>query len=229
MAWKSSPCGPSATPSGGPTCWGLLPARIETPGAVMSGLLTPRLCPAPPRELNDAMTSPCPVPLMPWVIVAMTLVWPEMNATRAVPCANWMWLTGRKWLSVSRSVWPALPLYRTMPAAPPWRTLKPSATRPTGLPRLHTTILSVNVPAAAGASHSALELTTIAFGPTPSVSEMPSIDIVAPPSAVRLTLFLKTRGPVLAATVVTHGPRWSVVSAPGPELPAEAATKMPAL
>ena len=32
-----------------------------------------------------------------------------------------------------------------------------------------------------------------------------------------------------AATVVTQGPRWSVVPAPGPELPAEAATKTPAL
>ncbi len=31
-----------------------------------------------------------------------------------------------------------------------------------------------------------------------------------------------------AATVVTHGLRWSVVFAPGPELPAEADTKTPA-
>ena len=42
MAWNSSPCGPSATPAGGGRCCGLAPARICTPGAVMSGLLTPR-------------------------------------------------------------------------------------------------------------------------------------------------------------------------------------------
>ena len=52
---------------------------------------------------------------------------------------------------------------------------------------------------------------------------------VAPPEPVTWTVFTKAAFVVLAATVVTHGPRWSVVSAPGPELPAEAATKTPAL
>ena len=33
---------------------------------------------------------------------------------------------------------------------------------------------------------------------------------------------------VLAATVVSHGDGWSRVDGPGPELPAEAETKMPA-
>src|SRR3954454_10461571 len=51
---------------------------------------------------------------------------------------------------------------------------------------------------------------------------------VAAPSAVRCRVEVKARGPVDAPTVVTHGPPWSLVAAPGPELPAEALTEIPA-
>ena len=53
-------------------------------------------------------------------------------------------------------------------------------------------------------------------GPTPFVSETPGMFRVAPPEPVTCTALTKARDVVLAATVVTHGPRWSVVSAPGP-------------
>ena len=39
----------------------------------------------------------------------------------------------------------------------------------------------------------------------------------------------EARGPVEAPTVVTHGPPWSDVAAPGPLLPADALTEIPAL
>ncbi len=64
---------------------------------------------------------------------------------------------------------------------------------------------------------------------TPSVTDAPSIYREAPPSALRAIVFANARRCVLAATVVTHGLRWSVVLAPGPALPADAATKTPAL
>ena len=91
IAWNSSPWGPPATP----TCWGEAPARIWTPGAVMSGLLTPSGCCGPPRELNDAITSPCAEAVTPAVIVALTLVCEPMKLNRVVPWLNWMWLAGR--------------------------------------------------------------------------------------------------------------------------------------
>ncbi len=40
---------------------------------------------------------------------------------------------------------------------------------------------------------------------------------------------MNERGPVEAPTVVTHGPPWSEVPAPGPLLPAAALTEIPAL
>ena len=63
----------------------------------------------------------------------------------------------------------------------------------------------------------------------PLVSVTPGTSSVAPPSAVRCSVELNERGPVEAPTVVTHGPPWSEVPAPGPLLPADALTEMPAL
>ena len=91
MAWNSSPWGPEA----GPACCGEAPASTCTPGAVMSGLLTPRVCAGPPRELNEAMTSPCWVPVTPVVIVAISPVLAARKARSCVPCAYWMWVVGR--------------------------------------------------------------------------------------------------------------------------------------
>src|SRR4051794_11654460 len=116
-----------------------------------------------------------------------------------------MWLAGRKWLSDSWSVLVALALYRIMPAAPPWRTLKPSSTRPTGLPRLQITIMPVYVPGAAGlAQRISVAGTTNGAGPTPAVSDIPSSVSDAPPPFT-VMVFLNARSAVLAATVVTHG------------------------
>ena len=63
----------------------------------------------------------------------------------------------------------------------------------------------------------------------PLVSVAPETSNVAPPSAVRCSVEANWRGPVEAPTVVTHGPPWSEVDAPGPLLPAEALTEIPAL
>ena len=41
-------------------------------------------------------------------------------------------------------------------------------------------------------------------------------------------MVMNARGPYDAPTVVTHGPPWSAVPGPGPALPAEAFTSIPA-
>src|SRR3990172_10714438 len=113
-----------------------------------------------------------------------------------------------------------------MPAAPPESAFAPLPTR-LFVPRLHTTTLPDRLPGANGVRHSSLAgagTTTSESARTPSVMDAPSIESDAPPSATRSTRFTKERLCVLAATVVTQGPRWSVVLAPGPLLPAEAAT-----
>ena len=95
---------------------GVLAARICTPGAVISGLMTR---PAGPRDENAAMTSPWPLCLVPAVNDAVAPGWAVMNATKSVPSARWT--VGSQWLSVSTSA--SVALYRIMPTAPPWRTL----------------------------------------------------------------------------------------------------------
>src|SRR5689334_21912525 len=101
------------------------------------------------------------------------------------------------------------------------------------VPRLQTTILPVAEPAARSDWQSASSLPPPAFGrvaaittgigdPMPLVSVTPETSSVAPPSAVRCSVDPKLRGPVEAPTVVTHGPPWSDVPAPGPLLPADA-------
>ena len=57
----------------------------------------------------------------------------------------------------------------------------------------------------------------------PSVTLAPTSSSVSPFSAVRVMVFRKCRSLVLAATVVTQGSRWPVVSGVGPDLqPADA-------
>src|SRR5688500_1844550 len=120
-----------------------------------------------------------------------------------------------------------------MPAAPPCRTLKPFRIRP-GL-RWHATILPANRPAGAGLLQVALlygaaEASTTGNGlATPVVIETPVRVAAVPSDEPGVSVEVNARFWVDAATVVTHGERWSVVAAPGPELPAEAATTTPAL
>ena len=92
IAWNSSPWGPVS----GSAESGVWPARIWTPGAVTSGLLTPSAEPGPPRELKDAMTSPRSRTGSPAVSVALTLALAARKASSAVPSANWMWLVGQE-------------------------------------------------------------------------------------------------------------------------------------
>src|SRR5262245_49713310 len=51
---------------------------------------------------------------------------------------------------------------------------------------------------------------------------------VAPPDAFNVNVDSNARACVEAATVVTQGDRWLAVPAPGPSLPADAATNTPA-
>src|SRR4051794_12810598 len=100
-------------------------------------------------------------------------------------------------------------------------------------PRAQTTTLPVAVPGASGASQSAVspgsdDASTTGVGvPIPLVRVTPGTSSVAPPSAVRCSVEPNERGPVEAPTVVTQGPPWSEVPAPGPLLPADALTEMP--
>src|SRR6185312_8600288 len=108
------------------------------------------------------------------------------------------------------------------------------------VPRWHATTLPVAAPGARSDWQSASSVPPPAFGSVcasttgvgeliPLVSVTPDWSNVAPPSADRCSVEANWRGPVEAPTVVTHGPPWSEVPAPGPELPAEALTEIPAL
>src|SRR5580765_1686807 len=100
-------------------------------------------------------------------------------------------------------------------------------------PRWQATILPVAVPAASVAWHSASSPGRVAAITTGVGLEMPFVSVIptwsydAPPSAVRCSVERNSRGPVEAPTVVTHGPPWPDVPAPG-VLPADALTEMPA-
>src|SRR5215218_859699 len=86
-----------------------------------------------------------------------------------------MWTVGRKWLSVITSA--GVALYRIIPTAPPWKTLKPRATRPG--PRWQATILPVNSPGGAGT----VQPTSLYGGADPSTTgsgELMPVVIVAP-------------------------------------------------
>src|SRR3954464_15304735 len=64
---------------------------------------------------------------------------------------------------------------------------------------------------------------------TPVVTVAPSLVNVAPSEDVSVRVEEHDRADVEAPTVVSQGPAWSEVAAPGPELPAEAFTLMPAV
>ena len=198
------------------------------PGAVTSGLIQ---SPLGPREENEAMTSACVAVGAPWLKDAITFVWPLTKASSAVLGPS-TWIAGSQWLSVSVSCLTGL--YSTIPAAPPRETLKPLSTRALP-PRWHSTTLPVADPAVSLVWQSASSVgmpwpsTTGVGAEMPLVSVKPGMSNVAPPSAVRCSVDMNERGPVDAPTVVTHGPPWSAVEAPGPLLPAEALTEMPAL
>ena len=63
---------------------------------------------------------------------------------------------------------------------------------------------------------------------TPSVIVVPDLTRVCPSPEVRTRAEVNARSNVEAATVVVQGLAWSRVDAPGPELPADEFTVMPA-
>ena len=124
----------------------------------------------------------------------------------------------------------------TMPTPPARLTSKLLSMRAL-TPRSHTTILPValagsSVPAmhsfasgAAAPANFALSAVTSGLAVfSGGVVEAPTYRAPLPSSTA-----WKARRNVAAATVVTHGAGWSRVLAPGPLLPAEFATKTPAL
>src|SRR5688572_5358395 len=92
----------------------------------------------------------------------------------------------------------------------------------------------MKMPGGAGEVHCALlyggaeASTTGSAEPVPAVIDAPLNVAVAPPELFNVSVDSNALLWVEAATVVTHGDRWSAVLAPGPALPAEAATNTPA-
>ena len=68
---------------------------------------------------------------------------------RLCPATNWMWLAGRKWLSVSWSVRRRAGVVQDHADGTALEDVEAVGDAPAGLPRLQTTILPVNVPGAA--------------------------------------------------------------------------------
>src|SRR5664279_1822631 len=112
-----------------------------------------------------------------------------------------------------------------MPTAPRASTLLPFSTRPL-TPRWHTTTLPAKAPSAVASSHSAslygasAAFTTGAGVVSGRETVIPGTVRVLASEDVSVVVPMKERLSVLAATVVTHGSRWSVVSGVGPLLPA---------
>ena len=101
-------------------------------------------------------------------------------------------------------------------------------------PRWQATILPAAAPAGIGLTHSASTpgidvASTTGAEAMPVVTVEPTRSSVSPFDAVRCAVVWCARLDEDAPTVVTHGPPWSAVAGPGPALPAEAFTEMPAL
>ncbi len=112
--------------------------------------------------------------------------------------------------------------------------MKPFSTRAL-TPRWQATILPVNsagrgrrVAQRVASTALPTDRTTGSGAVTPAVIDAPTNVAVAPPDPVTVSVDWNSRVCVDAATVVVHGDRWLAVPAPGPSLPADAATNTPA-
>src|SRR5689334_7155301 len=99
------------------------------------------------------------------------------------------------------------------------------------VPRWQTTTLPVAAPTGgrlrqSGSFHVAARTTGLPV--SPAVIVTPGLSNVAVPSC-RCRLETKKRSEVEAPTLVTHGLACATVAGPGPSLPADALTEMPAL
>ncbi len=103
--------------------------------------------PPGPRDENATIASPWPAPAAPAGKLAVAPGLAATKARRASASGFSRCTVGSQWLSVMASS--CAGLASSMPAAPPWKTLKPRSTRPG--PRSQTTILPVNSPGGAGA------------------------------------------------------------------------------
>ncbi len=138
---------------------------------------------------------------------------------RLVPAVFSRCTVGTQWLSVNSLS--RVALYRIMPSPPPWKTLWLFRMR--FRPRWQTTISFVSELAGIGLTQSASVPTAVPSTTgrgvvRPAVIDEPTSFSLSPLLAVSFSSLWKCRSLVLAATVVTHGPRWSVVSGPGPSV-----------
>src|SRR6478735_3366695 len=210
-------------------------ASTATPGAVTSGLSrSPLDARVGPREENSAIcgTGGGSAPV---VSVAFRLaVMPGVAFTTSLIFGSPTWTVGT--LCRSASSEPGVRLTRTMPTPPARLTSALLSTRAT-TPRSQTTILPATL---AGSSelgaHSAASVARAAavFTSTASTIGLESTSLLMTLAPANLLPSDSSAVPrrvlsnVEAATLVIQGPAWLTVEAVGPELPAEAATKIPA-
>ncbi len=126
-------------------------------------------------------------------------------------------------------------LTSTMPMPPARSTSADFATR-SNVPRSHSTILPAVFAGASTPGPQRAGVVAPAAATDAAVTNEPvtgSVTVIDDPAnacpSPSWAVASKLPATVLAATVVIHGDALSRVDAPGPELPAEAATKMPAL
>ena len=187
-----------------------------------------------PRDENEAITSACVALAMPCAQVAITPVWPLTKAGERVRALR---VDRRQLVVVGLEVGTAATGCRgsSRPRRPA-RTLGPC--RCGRYPALADHDLARRGTRGGGRRQSASSST--AGGERSSehdrgrrrdaVGERDARDVERRAAVGgQVQRRVEQRGPVEAPTVVTHGPPWSEVPAPGPELPAEALTEIPAL
>ena len=102
------------------------------------------------------------------------------------------------------------------------------------VPRSQTTTRFATEPGSIGVLQSGSPYPDTSAAETTVLPAMPRVIVdpgrlsVVPSEARSWRVVMKALGPYDAPTVVTHGPACSAVPGPGPELPAEAFTSMPA-
>ncbi len=159
-----------------------------------------------------------------------------MYALIAAPAFWSTWIDGTAWKSALSEL--GVGLNCTMPTPPAFFTARLLSTRAL-LPRSQSTILPATL---AGSScgglltHCAAASSVLPAAPLVRASTIGAVTATGPVPAPwkawpspSVTVLVADRSWVPAATVVVHGMPLSTVDAPGPELPAEAATNTPAL
>ncbi|MCY1228492.1 hypothetical protein D9M72_408130 [compost metagenome] len=227
-------------PDRNPKFWPLDPAgetaaSTPTPGAAMSGFRrSPLAARVGPREENPAICG-TGGGSRPVVSVDTRLAVNVASApTASLMAGSSRWTVGTLCRSTSSEL--GVRLTRTMPTPPAWATVMLFAVRST-TPRSQTTILPAvlagsKVPGAHRAALASTASAVLRAAASAMGAFATSVDMMLAPANFspldnstvprRLLLWVE------AATLVIQGAAWFTVLAAGPELPADAATKIPA-